>query len=137
MERVRERGGVLYVNDSKATNATSAAPALGSYPRIHWILGGRRKTDELDACRPFLPHVVAAYTIGEAAALFARLLGEEGVAVTNSGTLDVAVRQAAAAARPGDTVLLSPACASYDQFTDYEARGAAFAAAVAALGENP
>ena len=134
MERVREIGGVLYVNDSKATNATSAAPALGAYPRIHWILGGRRKTDELDACTPFLGHVVAAYTIGEAADLYARLLGAAGVPVTNAGTLEIAVAQAHAAARPGDTVLLSPACASYDQFSDYEARGRAFTTAVASLG---
>ncbi len=134
MERVCELDGVLYVNDSKATNATSTAPALGAYPRVHWILGGRRKTDELDACTPFLSHVVAAYTIGEAAELFARLLGEAGVRVTNSGTLETAVAQARAAAQPGDTVLLSPACASYDQFSDYEARGRAFVTAVAALG---
>ncbi len=134
MERVREIDGVLYVNDSKATNATSTAPALGAYPRIHWILGGRRKTDELDACTPFLGHVVAAYAIGEAADLFADLLGKVGVTVANSGTLEIAVAQAHAAARPGDTVLLSPACASYDQFGDYEARGRAFITAVAALG---
>ena len=134
MERVRELTGVLYVNDSKATNATSTAPALGAYPRIHWILGGRRKTDDLDACAPYLDHVVAAYTIGEAAALFADLMAKAGIPVTNSGTLETAVAQAHAAARPGDTVLLSPACASYDQFSDYEARGRAFITAVAALG---
>jgi UDP-N-acetylmuramoylalanine--D-glutamate ligase len=137
MERIAEIGGVLYVNDSKATNATSTAPALGAYPRIHWILGGKRKTDELDACTPFLPHVAAAYTIGEAADLFAELLGAQDVPVTRSGTLATAVQQAAAAARPGDTVLLSPACASYDQFTDYEARGRAFVEAVTALETSP
>jgi UDP-N-acetylmuramoylalanine--D-glutamate ligase len=135
MERVSEIDGVLYVNDSKATNATSAAPALGAYPKIHWILGGRRKTDELDACRPFYPHVVAAYTIGESAELFADILREAGIAVLNSGTLQTAVKQAAQIARRGETVLLSPACASYDQFTDYEARGDAFRGAVASLGD--
>jgi UDP-N-acetylmuramoylalanine--D-glutamate ligase len=134
MERVAEIDGVLYVNDSKATNATSAAPALGAYPRVHWILGGRRKTDDLDACRPFFGHVVAAYTIGESAELFAEILLQSGIAATNTGTLENAVRQAAAVARSGETVLLSPACASYDQFKDYEARGDAFRATVAGLG---
>ncbi|WP_019831615.1 UDP-N-acetylmuramoyl-L-alanine--D-glutamate ligase [Sphingomonas sp. PR090111-T3T-6A] len=133
MERVAEIEGVLYVNDSKATNATSAAPALGAYPRVHWILGGRRKTDDLDACVPFYGHVVAAYTIGESAELFEKILLEAGIHATNCGTLDKAVRQAAGVARVGETVLLSPACASYDQFSDYEARGEAFRVAVAGL----
>ena len=134
MERIAEIEGVLYVNDSKATNATSAAPALGAYPKIHWILGGRRKTDDLDACRPFYGHVVAAYTIGESAELFAKILLEAGIFATSIGTLEAAVKAAAAVARPGETVLLSPACASYDQFSDYEARGEAFRLAVAGLG---
>ncbi|HET8612275.1 MAG TPA: UDP-N-acetylmuramoyl-L-alanine--D-glutamate ligase [Sphingomonas sp.] len=133
MERVAEVDGVLYVNDSKATNATSAAPALGAYPKVHWILGGRRKTDDLDACRPWFGHVVAAYTIGEATDLFADILAREGVAVTRAHTLPDAVKLAGAVARPGETVLLSPACASYDQFSDYEARGEAFRVAVAML----
>jgi UDP-N-acetylmuramoylalanine--D-glutamate ligase len=134
MERIAELDGVLYVNDSKATNATSTAPALGAYPRIHWILGGRRKTDDLDACQPYYGHVVAAYTIGEAAELFEKILLEAGIYARNTGTLDAAVKAAAQVARPGETVLLSPACASYDQFRDYEARGDAFRAAVAMLG---
>ena len=132
MERVAERGGVLFVNDSKATNPTSTAPALAAYPSIHWIAGGLAKTDDLDACLPHLGHVRAVYLIGDAAPLFARLL-EGHAKVTPAGTLDRAVTLAAAAAQPGDTVLLSPACASYDQFTDYEARGAAFRAAVEGL----
>ncbi|WBO23389.1 UDP-N-acetylmuramoyl-L-alanine--D-glutamate ligase [Sphingomonas abietis] len=134
MERIAELAGVLYVNDSKATNATSTAPALGAYPKIHWILGGKRKTDDLDACKPYYGHVVAAYTIGEAAELFERILLESGIYARNLGTLDAAVKAAAQVARPGETVLLSPACASYDQFRDYEARGDAFRAAVAMLG---
>ncbi len=133
MERVGEIDGVLYVNDSKATNATSAAPALAAYPKVHWILGGRRKTDDLDACAPHYGHVVAAYTIGESAELFKELLLRAGIYTIDTGTLEAAVRQAAAVARPGETVLLSPACASYDQFKDYEARGDAFKAAVASL----
>ena len=132
MERIRERDGVLFVNDSKATNATSTAPALAAYPAIHWILGGQAKTDELDACVPHYSHVRAAYTIGEAGPMFAKLLASH-MPVSECGMLDVAVNKAAAAAKSGETVLLSPACASFDQFTDYEARGAAFRAAVEAL----
>ena len=132
MERVATVNGVTYVNDSKATNPTSTAPALAAFDRIHWILGGQAKTDDLDACRPAFGHVAHAYTIGEAAPLFARLLAND-MPVEESGTLAVAVRDAAARARAGDTVLLSPACASFDQFRDYEDRGAQFRAAVGAL----
>ena len=132
MERIREVNGVLYVNDSKATNPTSTAPALAAYPAIHWILGGRAKTDELDACAPHFGHVRAAYTIGEAGPMFAKLLRPH-IPVAECGVLDEAVNRAAIAAKSGETVLLSPACASFDQFTDYEARGAAFRAAVEAL----
>ncbi|HWU96341.1 MAG TPA: UDP-N-acetylmuramoyl-L-alanine--D-glutamate ligase [Sphingomonas sp.] len=133
MERVKTVGGVLFVNDSKATNADSTAPALSAYPKIHWILGGKAKTDDLDACRPGFSHVVKAYTIGDAGEMFAKLLERE-MPVERSGTLDVAVKAAAANARPGEVVLLSPACASFDQFKDYEARGQAFRDAVEALG---
>ena len=132
MERVREVGGVVFVNDSKATNPTSTAPALAAFAHIHWIAGGLAKTDDLDACLPHLSHVRAAYLIGDAAPLFGRLLAGK-VPVVAAGTLDRAVPLAAAAAVPGDTVLLSPACASYDQFTDYAARGQAFRGLVEAL----
>ena len=133
MERVAVVGGVLFVNDSKATNPASTAPALAAYEHIHWILGGQAKTDELDACLPNLGHVRAAYTIGEAGPMFARILEKAGKPVTESGTLDRAVNDAAAAAQPGEVVLLSPACASFDQFSDFEARGDAFRRAVEAL----
>jgi UDP-N-acetylmuramoylalanine--D-glutamate ligase len=133
MERVKTVNGVLFVNDSKATNADSTAPALSAYPKIHWILGGKAKTNDLDACRPGFPHVVKAYTIGDAGEMFAQLLEGE-MPVERSGTLDVAVKAAAANAQPGEVVLLSPACASFDQFRDYEARGQAFRDAVEALG---
>jgi UDP-N-acetylmuramoylalanine--D-glutamate ligase len=132
MERVATRNGVGYVNDSKATNATATAPALGAFARIHWILGGQAKTDELDACAPYFDRIVRAYTIGEAAPMFARLLAPH-MPVEQSGTLSAAVTAAAANAAPGETVLLSPACASFDQFKDYEDRGRAFRAAVEAL----
>jgi UDP-N-acetylmuramoylalanine--D-glutamate ligase len=132
MERVAEKNGVLFVNDSKATNPTSTAPALAAYPAVHWILGGLPKSDELDACEPYLDHVRAAYTIGEAGPMFARLLADK-LPVRECEMLIEAVGVAAQAAKPGEVVLLSPACASFDQFRDYEARGDAFRAAVEAL----
>ena len=95
-------------------------------------MGGLAKTDELDACAPHFGHVKAAYTIGEAGPMFAQLLAPH-MAVIQSVTMEAAVAQAAAAAQPGEAVLLSPACASFDQFRDYEARGDAFRAAVEAL----
>jgi UDP-N-acetylmuramoylalanine--D-glutamate ligase len=133
MERVREKDGVLFVNDSKATNPTSTAPALAAYPAIHWILGGLPKGDDLDACAPHFGHVRAAYTIGEAGPMFADLLADKVQMVEHSVTLNDAVRSASRFAKPGEVVLLSPACASFDQFKDYEARGEAFRAAVEAL----
>ena len=133
MERIAEKNGILFVNDSKATNPTSTAPALAAYSSIHWILGGLPKSNDLDACAPFLGHVKAAYTIGEAGPMFAQLLSDKVQMVEQAGTLDVAVKDAARLARPGEVVLLSPACASFDQFKDYEARGEAFRAAVEAL----
>jgi UDP-N-acetylmuramoylalanine--D-glutamate ligase len=132
MERVAEKGGVLFINDSKATNPTSAAPALAAYPAVHWILGGLAKSDDLDPCEPWLGHVRGAYTIGEAGPMFAELLRPK-VPVTECGALDRAVGAAAGSAREGEVVLLSPACASFDQFRDYEARGEAFRAAVEGL----
>ena len=132
MERVCEVGGVDYINDSKATNAASAAPALAAFPpdpainggspRIHWIVGGLPKEDGLGACADQLGNVAAAYTVGEAGPMFADLL-EGQVQVERCELISEAVRRASEAARPGDVVLLSPACASYDQFRDYEKRG--------------
>jgi UDP-N-acetylmuramoylalanine--D-glutamate ligase len=133
MERIAIRDGVAFVNDSKATNAESAAPALGSFKRVHWILGGRAKSDDLDACRPRFDRVARAYTIGEAGPRFAALLREAGVAVEEAGTLPRAVEAAAGAARPGEAVLLSPAAASFDQFRDFEERGNVFRACVGEL----
>jgi UDP-N-acetylmuramoylalanine--D-glutamate ligase len=132
MERVGVVNGVAYVNDSKATNPDSTAPALAAFDRIHWILGGQAKTDNLDACRPAFGHVRAAYTIGEAGMLFRDLL-QDTIPTTYAGNLTDAVELARAAAEPGDTVLLSPACASFDQFRDYEDRGDTFRGLVEAL----
>ncbi|MBX9795278.1 UDP-N-acetylmuramoyl-L-alanine--D-glutamate ligase [Sphingomonas sp.] len=132
METVAVKRGVRFVNDSKATNPESTAPALAAFGRIHWIVGGQAKTDTLDACAPGFGHVVRAYAIGEAAARFAALLTDV-VSVEQSGTLAAAVAAAAARAGEGDTVLLSPACASFDQFRDFEDRGDQFRALVEAL----
>jgi UDP-N-acetylmuramoylalanine--D-glutamate ligase len=132
MERVREKDGVLFVNDSKATNPTATAPALAAFDRIRWICGGQAKTDNLDECAPYFGHVRKAYTIGEASELFARLLSPH-MDVAECGTLERAVGEAAAEAEAGDTVLLSPACASFDQFRDFEDRGDQFREMVGAL----
>jgi UDP-N-acetylmuramoylalanine--D-glutamate ligase len=132
MERVRETDGVLFVNDSKATNPTATAPALAAFPAIRWIVGGQAKTDNLDECAPHFGHVRSAYTIGEAGELFARLLRPH-MPVANCETLENALNQAAEDSQPGDTVLLSPASASFDQFTDFEQRGDRFRELVGAL----
>ena len=125
MERIREKDGVLFVNDSKATNPTATAPALAAFDHIRWICGGQPKTDSLDECTPHFGNVRCAYTIGEAAELFERLL-KPHIPVKNCGKLDAAVREAAQDSEAGDTVLLSPACASFDQFRDFEGRGDQF-----------
>ena len=132
MERVATLGSVAWYDDSKATNPESTAPALAAFPRVHWIVGGRAKGDDLDACLPHLGNVVAAYTIGEAGPRFAQVL-KPHVPVVEAGTLDRAVVLAAQQAQRGEVVLLSPAAASFDQFRDYEDRGRAFRAAVEAL----
>ena len=122
MERVMEISGVAYVNDSKGTNTAASAPALAAFDNIHWILGGLAKEPGLGECEAELPHVKAAYTIGKAGPQFATLL-EGRVPVEQCETLDRAVTSAAAKAEAGDTVLLSPACASFDQYADFEKRG--------------
>ncbi|WBH15926.1 UDP-N-acetylmuramoyl-L-alanine--D-glutamate ligase [Sphingomonas radiodurans] len=132
MEKIGEIAGVAYVNDSKATNPDSTAPALAAFDRVHWIVGGRAKGGDLDACAPYFSHVACAYTIGEAGPLFARVLDGK-VPVEEAGTLASAVVSAARHARSGDTVLLSPAAASFDQFRDYEHRGQVFREAVGGL----
>ena len=142
MERVCEAGGVIYINDSKATNTASAAPALAAFPpepainggapRIHWIVGGLPKEAGLGACAAHIGNVAAAYTIGEAGPMFAEAL-EGQVRVERCELISEAVRRASEAARAGEVVLLSPACASYDQFRDYEKRGHHFRQMVGAI----
>ncbi len=140
MEWVGEAAGARWYNDSKATNAASAAPALAAFPpapdqRLHWIAGGQAKGDGLSACRPWFGHVKRAYLIGEAMEAFADEIGD-AIPVDRAGDLATAVAHAAAAVEPGDIVLLSPACASFDQFRDYEQRGDAFRDLVRALGDG-
>ena len=132
MERIREKDGVTFINDSKATNPASTAPALAAFPAIRWILGGQAKTDNLDECAPHFGHVRSAYTIGAAAELFERIL-KPHMPVKNCRELGEAVKAAAHDAESGDTVLLSPACASFHQFKDFEERGDQFRAVVEAL----
>ena len=132
MERVAEVAGVAYVNDSKGTNTAASAPALAAFDNIHWILGGLAKEPGLGECEAELPHVKAVYTIGKAGPDFAALL-EGRVPVERCETLDRAVSAAATKAQTGDTVLLSPACASFDQYADFEQRGDHFRALVEGL----
>jgi UDP-N-acetylmuramoylalanine--D-glutamate ligase len=136
MEIVGERDGILFVNDSKATNAASTAPALAAYPRIHWILGGLAKSDDLSECAPNYSHIVKAYTIGEAGPRFAAMLRSE-LSVESCELMVTAVQHAAANAKSGDVIMLSPACASFDQFKDFEARGDCFRAAALNWIERP
>lgn len=131
LEVVGEAAGVRFVNDSKATNADAAAQALAVFPRVRWILGGRAKEGGIEPLERFFPRVAKAYCIGEAGPAFARTLaGKAPVSVC--GDLGAAVREAfadALAERDGESVvLLSPACASFDQFRDFEERGEAFKA---------
>ncbi len=129
--------GVRFINDSKATNAQATARALACYDAIHWIVGGQAKAGGLDGLEAYLPRVRHAYLIGESMDAFATWCRGR-VAYTCCGDLNTAVRTAAghAGADPGAVVLLSPACASFDQFRDFEARGEVFAAAVRALAQE-
>lgn len=135
MQPVGRLGQVVFVNDSKATNADAAAPALSSYDRIYWIAGGLPKEGGITSLAPLFPRIVKAYLIGEAAPAFAATLGE-AVPYEISGTLEQAVAHAASdAAADGHAaaVMLSPACASFDQYKNFEVRGDAFVGHVAAL----
>jgi UDP-N-acetylmuramoylalanine--D-glutamate ligase len=128
MQRVGEAGGVTWYDDSKGTNPAATAKSLEGFAdgTVHLILGGRNKGADLAVLRPLVAAKARrVYLIGEAAAEFERALGG-AVPHELSGTLDAAVRSAAGRARPGEVVVLSPACASFDQFRDYEERGEAF-----------
>jgi UDP-N-acetylmuramoylalanine--D-glutamate ligase len=136
MQIVARKGHVVFVNDSKATNADAAEKSLSSFETIHWIAGGLSKEGGIEALRPHFGRIEKAYLIGEAAPAFAATLGDT-VPYEISGTLDAAVSHAAenasvsSAAEP--VVLLAPAAASFDQFRNFEKRGEAFVNAVMAL----
>jgi len=135
MEAVGRLGAVRFINDSKGTNADAARQALASYPSVFWIAGGKAKEGGIDSLRDLFPRVTKAYLIGEAADAFSVTLADTPHVVAH--TMERAVELAAAdAAKAGgeQVVLLSPACASFDQFPDFEVRGEAFRAAVLALG---
>ncbi|WP_292084423.1 MULTISPECIES: UDP-N-acetylmuramoyl-L-alanine--D-glutamate ligase [unclassified Brevundimonas] len=138
MEAVGRLGDVRFINDSKGTNADAARQALASYPSVFWIAGGKAKEGGIDSLRDLFRHVAKAYLIGEAADAFSVTLADTPHVVAR--TMERAVELAAAdAAKAGgeQVVLLSPACASFDQFPDFEVRGEAFRAAVLALGAKP
>jgi len=136
MEQIGRKGHVLFINDSKGTNADAAARALSSFNDIFWIAGGKPKTGGIESLREYFPRIRKAYLIGEAADDFAHTLG--GVPHDIAGTLDAAVaqaaRDAAASGLAQPIVLLSPACASFDQYRNFEIRGQHFRELVLALG---
>jgi UDP-N-acetylmuramoylalanine--D-glutamate ligase len=139
METIGSLGGVRFVNDSKATNVDAARQAMSAYPRFYWIAGGRPKTGGIDCLADLFPGVIKAYLIGEAQDDFARVLDGHAPHV-RAGTIEAAVAAAWADARAAGgpaIVLFSPACASFDQFADFEERGEAFRAAVHALAPQP
>jgi UDP-N-acetylmuramoylalanine--D-glutamate ligase len=136
MEQVGRQGKVLFVNDSKATNADSTAQALASFTDMFWIAGGKPKTGGIASLAGFFPRIRKAYLIGEAAPEFAKTLDGK-VAYAMCGTLEQAVAAAARDAGPSGlkepVVLLSPACASFDQYRNFEVRGDRFRGLVLAL----
>lgn len=131
-QTVAEIGGVAYVNDSKATNVDAAAKALAAFRNIRWIAGGMGKEGGIEALAPVLGSVVKAYLIGHSARDFALQIGQTPYEIVD--TMDQAVARASAEAQPGDTVLLAPAAASFDQYPNFEKRGDHFTALVTALG---
>jgi UDP-N-acetylmuramoylalanine--D-glutamate ligase len=136
MEELGRRGKVLFVNDSKATNADSAAQALACFADIFWIAGGKPKSGGIEPLRKFFARIRKAYLIGEAAAEFAATLGDDvphEIDGTLDRALDAAARDADAASATEPVVLLSPACASFDQYRNFEVRGDAFRVLVRAL----
>lgn len=130
-QTVRELNGVRYVNDSKATNVDAAAKALQAFDRIRWIVGGLGKEGGITALQPHLDRVTKAYLIGHSARDFALEIGQTPYEVVD--TMEAAVARAASEAQPGETVLLAPAAASFDQYPNFEKRGEHFSTLVEAL----
>ncbi len=125
LQLVATINGVRFINDSKATNADATQNALAPYKNIYWILGGKQKAGGIESLEAYFPNIAHAFLIGEASEEFAKTL-EGKVPYTRCGTLDVAVAGAAKMAKNRDVVLLSPACASFDQFKSFEHRGDVF-----------
>jgi UDP-N-acetylmuramoylalanine--D-glutamate ligase len=137
-QRVATIGGIDFVNDSKATNADAASRAVGCYDRLVWIAGGIAKEGGIESLAPLFPRIARAVLIGRDAAVLAATLAAHGVKHEVAGTLDAAVPAAHAAARAAGApvVLLSPACASFDQFSGFDARGDRFATLVSQLARG-
>jgi UDP-N-acetylmuramoylalanine--D-glutamate ligase len=136
LEEVGRKGKVLFINDSKATNADAAEKALLSFDKVFWILGGRAKQGGIEALRPLFPKVVKAYLIGEASEAFVKAIGDAfpyEICGALEAAAPLAARDAAASSLTEPVVLLSPACASFDQFPDFEKRGDRFREIVAGL----
>jgi UDP-N-acetylmuramoylalanine--D-glutamate ligase len=140
LEEIGRRGKILYINDSKATNADAAEKALLSLDDIYWIVGGRAKEGGIEPLRPLFPKVAKAYLVGEATEAFAKVIGE-AIPYEFCGTIDKAVESATRDAEKSmaemPIVLLSPACASFDQFSDFEKRGDKFRELVLAKLAEP
>jgi UDP-N-acetylmuramoylalanine--D-glutamate ligase len=134
-QAIAEIDGVRFINDSKATNADAAARALGCYDRLIWIVGGQAKQGGIEALAPYFPRIAEALLIGRDAGMLAETLAAHDIPRRIVGTLDAAVPAAfeAARRRAAPVVLLSPACASFDQFAGFEARGERFAELAANL----
>jgi len=135
MEQVGRSGDIIFINDTKATNADAAARALDSFENIYWLAGGQPKDGGIESLEEYFPRIRRAYLMGKAAGLFASTLKGKVEAV-DCGTIDCAVSAAFQdAIREGGAavILLSPACASFDQFRNFEIRGEAFRSAVAGL----
>lgn len=138
MQPVARRGRVVFVNDSKATNAEAAAPALQSFEPIYWIAGGLPKEGGIAALEPFFPRIAKAYLIGEAAAGFAATIGAHApfeISDTLDNAVAAAARDAASDTAAMPAVLLSPACASFDQYRNFEVRGDAYVSLVSGLND--
>ncbi len=138
MQEIGRIGKVRFINDSKATNADAARQAMSSFDKFFWIAGGKAKAGGIEDLRDLFGRVKHAYLIGEAAELFEKTIGKSAPC-TQSRLLFTAVAQAYAAAEKSgkeEIVLFSPACASFDQFTDFEARGEAFKTAVEEISKS-
>jgi UDP-N-acetylmuramoylalanine--D-glutamate ligase len=132
LQEIAQFGAIRFFNDSKATNADAAAQALAAFPNLRWIVGGQAKSDGIEPLRPLFSAVTKAYLVGESSDAFAQTLGDD-VPYENCGTIDIAVARAyrdALASKREEVIVLSPACASFDQFPDFEARGQHFTACV-------